>query len=80
MEQLKLADPKLLDDQKAVLKIDEIRQIYFNMMQDKYDLTDIKKLRKAMKVYYPNTDKRLSERKIREILETQKDTLSLERI
>ena len=51
------------------------------MIQDKYDLADVKKLRKAMRVYYPpNSEKRLSERKIREILETQKDTLSLDRI
>eukprot|EP00347_Sterkiella_histriomuscorum_P007011 403350584 len=80
LEKIREADPKLLGSDFQTLEVDEIRQIYFTVLQDQYSKQDLQKLRNSLKQLYSRTKKILSERKVRDLIDKEKHTLPLERI
>ncbi|CDW83718.1 leucine rich repeat partial [Stylonychia lemnae] len=80
LQKIMEADPKLLSENFESLDVEEIRRIYFTMLQDKYPRKQLQKLRYSLNKIYPSTKKVLSERKVRLTIEQEKHKMPLEKI
>ena len=51
------ADPKLLIEATAPLNPEEIKNIFYSVLQDKYEKKDLSKLKATLGKIYPKTQK-----------------------